>query len=344
MAADVFLFLLFLPRRASIARDCAACFIQTRPVPVLLSPVLDLLLRLVPRTDGWVNDGGRPTNRSPTSAYITALDTHPHGAPRLHPLLPSFCLPAEAERKTSHGLYAPFPPMAHWLAVEFSPDTCIPASPSTTTAGQLLVIALGALPWLLPRGCTAHSSSDATDLSCLLVLQRQVMMVHCTILSPPGPRCCALLLRKPNLNLADRPGGSKHGKHAGKHNGRLPHHVDQRRLVRDDEVTIPKVVNQVPRFDHHGRPPNRVKVRLVNADRYFVDGCLRHSSEDLDVPAWGVPLVSQSLRPRCGSWDLRGPLWQQDTDVDMLVLDALRLSRTLHEWNLEHVASRCRLA
>jgi hypothetical protein len=69
-----------------------------------------------------------------------------------------------------------------------------------------------------------------------------------------------------HLDLSDGPCGKVKGQHAGENDEGLAQSRRQRRIVRNDEFSVPELIYEVSGLDGEDCAPDRVKVRLGEAD------------------------------------------------------------------------------
>lgn len=109
------------------------------------------------------------------------------------------------------------------------------------------------------------------------------------------------------LHLAKRPGRDVNCQHADKDDSGLSQSAHKRRIIRDDELSVPELIHKVSRLDGHGRSANGVKVGSGEVDRGRGNGRLGNVGVELDIPASlldmsrpSAILVRLTRRPRGG--------------------------------------------
>lgn len=152
---------------------------------------------------------------------------------------------------------------------------------------------------------------------------------------------CLFLGLKSHLHLAQCPGCENNDHRTGKDDQRLSKSARQGRVVRDDQLSVPELVDQVSCLDGHMCSADSIEVSFGQIDRGRHDGRLGDVGVELDVPiAW----LDIDVYKGWVYFDLLSALGKKDIDVDLLVLDTFELLRTLDERNSKNVTTSSGLA
>lgn len=91
--------------------------------------------------------------------------------------------------------------------------------------------------------------------------------------------------RELQFNSADDVGRNESGHHATKNNQRLADAGQERNIIRDNQLPVTQIVDQVTGLDNQGRPADSIQEGLVDLNVGAGDGGERNGSVVLDVPA-----------------------------------------------------------